>query len=802
MKDRSTTAANTVAGPKESQGTDNLETSTNSAEVASRTAHSSSHSSDPNAIAKIDRNKNLINNENQPPLENNLTNNSANIGSSANSSSSQQQPKSQPPQTELKIVSIEGSTIADDDKDSIVNSCNTISSNCLPVKGSSADETDKATESNLDSDLNIKNNNNIIQSKTNSTTSTTITNSAGGTAEIDPVPTTYEDTKESISSTVQSSQSAVAKNGSTDSMNTINNNKNVAVDKDLDNNDVTITEAAPLPPNDTVSDDQLANKVAGGENAALGPQSLAAKNAAAAKTLNYGEGQWSPENVEGRKYYVREQLLTLQFTAASLSAPQIQDQFQLLVRKSNNNFMPSFASSNKNQSSSGGSNRNPMFKRPSTQGQQMQQGGKGSKQGMIHVSLSLREDVKLNESANAWKPSFMNNTVVDDNDDVEILCRKVRGILNKLTPEKFEPLLEQIQLLNISSSEKLASVINLVFEKAIDEPNFASAYAMLCKNLTKPIEDKEAREKTSATQQSPFKKELVNKCQKEFDNHVADETAIQTKLSPIINEINNTNDSNRKLELRAQLQDEESKLRRRSVGTVRFIGELYRQGMLTTNIMEWCITTLLDSRSEEKLECLCKLLTTVGHKMEEKTNDPSTDKKNYRDLSLHFQSMQNLADNKKGNKISSRVRFMLLDVIELRRNKWVSKRNDYNPKTMGQIQREAEQEQYNKQLLNYNVGGGGMGGGSSSMTGNNNRKDNRNDRNDRNDRGNIRNDSRSGSGGNYNNANSNNNKAGRGGGYQDLDGWTPANNKGRGGNSNTSIDPSKFKGKAVSITYN
>ena len=55
--------------------------------------------------------------------------------------------------------------------------------------------------------------------------------------------------------------------------------------------------------------------------------------------------------------------------------------------------------------------------------------------------------------------------------------------------------------------------------------------------------------------------------------------------------------------------------------------------------------------------------------------------------------MRELADKeKKGKNVSSRVRFMLQDVIDLRDNKWVPRRSDSAPKTMEQIQRDAERE--------------------------------------------------------------------------------------------------------------
>jgi translation initiation factor 4G len=45
------------------------------------------------------------------------------------------------------------------------------------------------------------------------------------------------------------------------------------------------------------------------------------------------------------------------------------------------------------------------------------------------------------------------------------LYKKVRGVLNKLTPQKFDKLVSQVQALPIDSSDRLKGVINLVFEK-------------------------------------------------------------------------------------------------------------------------------------------------------------------------------------------------------------------------------------------------------------------------------------------------------------------------------------------------
>jgi len=65
--------------------------------------------------------------------------------------------------------------------------------------------------------------------------------------------------------------------------------------------------------------------------------------------------------------------------------------------------------------------------------------------------------------------------------------RTVKGILNKLTPEKYDLLLEQMMQAGISSAEILQGVISLIFDKAVLEPNFCSMYAQLCVNLSKEL---------------------------------------------------------------------------------------------------------------------------------------------------------------------------------------------------------------------------------------------------------------------------------------------------------------------------
>lgn len=57
-------------------------------------------------------------------------------------------------------------------------------------------------------------------------------------------------------------------------------------------------------------------------------------------------------------------------------------------------------------------------------------------------------------------------------------------------------------------------------------------------------------------------------------------------------------------------------MKKRTLGNIRFIGELFKLKILTENIMHECIFKLLRAADEESLECLSRLLTTVGKELD------------------------------------------------------------------------------------------------------------------------------------------------------------------------------------------
>ncbi|XP_065364340.1 eukaryotic translation initiation factor 4 gamma 3-like [Calliphora vicina] len=458
--------------------------------------------------------------------------------------------------------------------------------------------------------------------------------------------------------------------------------------------------------------------------------------------INYNEGQWSPSNPSGKKQYNRDQMMQLREVKASRIQPEVKNTSIF----SQTNLMPAFASrgNKKVQSMVGGfggarhcrsfdaNYQNNYMKQSSMSGRGGADVGhhnRNSGKPIIHLNLSLNQDVKLNEADNAWRPSVLVKCAEKQIDpelkaqrEKDELIRRVRGILNKLTPEKFEPLVEEIIKLKIDNMEKMEAVMILVFEKAIDEPNFSVSYASLCHRLINEVKARdEHMESGTKSNLAYFRNALLDKTEREFNQNVTKSSAKEEKLKPIREKINNPTDPKEKVELEALLDEEERKIRRRSGGTVRFIGELFKISILTGKIIHTCIEALLkDPNNEDMLECLCKLLTTVGQKFEQ-THISKDDERKY-SLESVIQRMQNIALKHENSKISSRIRFMLQDVIDLRKKKWQSTRNEA-PKTMEQIEKEANNEKLSNPYHYMNSMPGGSakhdgGGRNDSRSGN------------------------------------------------------------------------------------
>ena len=145
------------------------------------------------------------------------------------------------------------------------------------------------------------------------------------------------------------------------------------------------------------------------------------------------------------------------------------------------------------------------------------------------------------------------------------LKRSVNSLLNKLTPEKFVPILRQFLELKITTSDLLRDAVDAVFEKALSEPNFTPTYAHFSIEL-----EAKAPKFDDEQGQCTFRKLMLTNLQEEF----------QKKQSVQLEEIESTPDLTEE-----QKSDRKDKLKKRRFGMIRFIGELYLRGMFDRTII-------------------------------------------------------------------------------------------------------------------------------------------------------------------------------------------------------------------------
>ncbi|XP_054159243.1 eukaryotic translation initiation factor 4 gamma 3-like isoform X2 [Oppia nitens] len=464
--------------------------------------------------------------------------------------------------------------------------------------------------------------------------------------------------------------------------------------------------------NNNISDNNIANEVLSNDSSDESNEQMSTtKDSLPLRpNLPYKDGQWTPVDTDGIKNYDRDFLMAVLHHSQNADIHKMpeclkSDKIKDIQRKDSSSrdshpvpyahdlFLPQFAKSTEFR------NRiNPPLNRGKSQS-----GKFPDKQRKI-ISTSLTQDVKLHTTGNAWKPMSRPDPGLDNEEqETQDLLKKIRGILNKLTPQKFNDLSNKIMGLKFDTEDRLRRVLDLIFEKAVDEPAFCVQYANLCKHLSLHLQTyKVFKEGENGSEEVKFYKLLLTKCQKEFE---ADIYATITDLKERQEVIDKCMDQKKKKELWEILDDDKRRARKRSLGNIKLIGELYKLHMLKANIMLQCIENLIKEADDESLECLCYLFRTIGEQIEneaqtqdQKLIDNNCKPKYMEFLNSFFIRMEKIANQKdpdvKGT--SSRVRFMLKDINDMRKNNWKVRRDENLPKTIEEIHKDAQKEDEQK----------------------------------------------------------------------------------------------------------
>lgn len=236
--------------------------------------------------------------------------------------------------------------------------------------------------------------------------------------------------------------------------------------------------------------------------------------------------------------------------------------------------------------------------------------------------------------AQPQRPRFVTAADAD-----EVVIRKARSILNKLTIEKFDSLYEQLATCGIQTTDHLRRVMREVFEKATVQHHFIPMYADLCMRI-EADERIVGTERTENERSCNFRSLLLDSCQTAF------EELLYTRQ-------------------READDDEEARLKRKqkALGNVKLVGQLIVRGMLSPRLLVQCAEDLLKARNScsEALESLAAFL---------EVSSPTFDNQSWphwQQLDVLFRQVTELSKDKS---IPARERFLLRDVVELRQAGW------------------------------------------------------------------------------------------------------------------------------------
>ncbi|CBZ25344.1 conserved hypothetical protein [Leishmania mexicana MHOM/GT/2001/U1103] len=252
---------------------------------------------------------------------------------------------------------------------------------------------------------------------------------------------------------------------------------------------------------------------------------------------------------------------------------------------------------------------------------------------------------KLVRGENAWVAKGTAQTTE------EWVQRLLHGTLNKLTEENKDIMIDKLLTKELFATEDIMNmVVNIIFKKALDEPENSKLYAGVCHSLAlyeaNVLRDGHKGERP----QSQLRDAIISTVQHEFRT-----------LSKELSKMEDKSEE--------ELEYERSNVMRRKRSNMRFIGELYLCTALTHSTMFTVMDLTMRCSdktgfpSSENIELLAALLDTIGDRL---------DKSHKKTLDRYFTSLENF--NKKSDcPYPPRIRFKIMDLLDLRKRGWGSK---------------------------------------------------------------------------------------------------------------------------------
>lgn len=331
--------------------------------------------------------------------------------------------------------------------------------------------------------------------------------------------------------------------------------------------------------------------------------------------------------------YSREVLIELMNEEFSIVAPKLQESVhKLLSNSGSSNFLADTISRDDSSSSL---SEKLIQKSSSISTFECSVPETASRGSLLKKSVSWENSKRENAAGDGW------NQVGTG----EQALKMFRSALNKLTADNFEVVLAEVKRMRVNDNSTILSFIELLYEKAILEPTYATHYVQLTMALKNIF--------TIGPGKKSFEHFAIVACQRGFEEAMHK-----------LNHLNQMDD------------DAKDKLRRGLSGSIQFIAKMYLNGILTRRIVMEICDNLLKLKCPESVEPLCKLLEIAGETVEK---DAPKDEK----LIAIMKTLSSIA-----SKFPTRIKFMIENLIEQRQNGWKPRFNKDGPKKLDQVANE------------------------------------------------------------------------------------------------------------------
>ena len=266
--------------------------------------------------------------------------------------------------------------------------------------------------------------------------------------------------------------------------------------------------------------------------------------------------------------------------------------------------------------------------------------------------------------------------------EVDVIKKDLRDLLNKLTPDNYNDIKEQILEKIREDVGVQHKFLDVLFQKAVLEKAYVKLYSKLVKDLDKDLPQKTQRKEKNKKEYSEMRSHLIDKCRTIFkmENNEKFDEYIKEK----------------------DPEDRRNKLKKFFIGNVNFITELMKIKILSKKVGPDCLKNLYERCQKVELDKTLRELTieailvfteNFGRILyEEDKTIKAKDKEEYQ--AKIDDIFKKLAKIKEEKGLSGYIKFNIINLEEKRKNNFAMSKFDESQiaKTKKQVEEELESE--------------------------------------------------------------------------------------------------------------